>query len=188
MLKFLGPSMAWRVTQLFFGEVLAAGLAMMPCFLLPTAHPNLEMMAGLVSGAAVYMGIWCCFTTSGAHINPMVTLAAAMTRRISLAMVPVYLIGQFAGTAAACYFGYSVSPYSRQLPGFYGMTLPGADVTSSAALATEAVTTFSLIIVVLASLDELRDESWQIRNGNNFPFAVMMTLAVNIILTVGEKY
>ncbi len=179
---------AWRFTQIFFGELLAAALACTPCFLLPVKHANLELMAGVIAGASVYLGIWCAFTTSGGHINPMVTLAAVLTRRVSILVAPVYFVGQFSGTLIACAIGWFVSPYAGQMPGTYGLTLPGPNVSVYEAALVETMTTFSLIIVVLASLDELRGRAWRMENGNNFPFAMLLIICVNVALSVSQPF
>ncbi|KAM7535099.1 hypothetical protein Aperf_G00000101868 [Anoplocephala perfoliata] len=155
------------------------------CFLVDKKEPSIvPIVAGFLAGASVYIAIWCTFTTSGAQINPMVTLACLITRRMPLFMAPVYLIADFAGTLVAMAIAWSVSPFLNQEPGKYGMTLPGDGVSDVAATMTEAGTTFLLITVILASLDELRARAWRPEQGAPFPLAVMFTLMVNVVTTV----
>ncbi|CDI97472.1 aquaporin 4 [Echinococcus multilocularis] len=174
----------WRICQIFFAEVLASGLAHFFCFLVDVSIPNLTMVAGFLAGASVYLAIWCTFTTSGAQINPMVTLAVVLTRRISPLIAPVYLVGDFVGTLTAMGIAWSISPFKDQEPGTYGMTLPGNGVSALVATLTEAVSTFILLTVILASLDELRAREWRPEKGAPFPLAVMLALMINVVLTL----
>jgi glycerol uptake facilitator protein len=48
-------------------------------------------------GMAVAIAIYCVFQFSGAHINPAVTIAFAVTGQFDWALVPGYLIAQFLG-------------------------------------------------------------------------------------------
>ena len=174
----------WKFTQIFFAEALAAGLGHFFCFLIDLSQPNVAMVAGFTAGASIYLGIWCSFTTSGAQINPAVTLAALITRRMPIYLAPIYIVGDFVGTLVAMAIAYSVTPFSEQAPGTYGMTLPGEGVSDIAAVFTEAGTTFVLIVVILAALDELRAKEWRPESGAPFPLAVMFTLIVNVVTTV----
>ncbi|VDD84125.1 unnamed protein product [Mesocestoides corti] len=174
----------WKLFQTFMAEVLASGLAHLFCFLLDINTPNLPIVAGFIAGASVYLGIWCSFSTSGAQINPVVTLAVVITRRLHPLYAPVYLAGEFVGTIGAMGIAWSISPFKGQAPGTYGMTLPGKEVTSLVAVCTEGVSTFILVIVILASLDELRPKEWRPEHGAPFPLAVMLALTISVILTI----
>ena len=48
-------------------------------------------------GFAVALAIYICGWVSDAHINPAVTVAFALTQKISYSQVPIYLAGQFIG-------------------------------------------------------------------------------------------
>ncbi|KAL5109091.1 Aquaporin-4 [Taenia crassiceps] len=174
----------WRICQIFFAEVLASGLAHFFCFLVDVSIPNVTLVAGFLAGASVYLAIWCTFTTSGAQINPMVTLAVVLTRRLSPLLALVYLVADFVGTLTAMGIAWVISPFKDLQPGTYGMTLPGNEVSSLVATFTEAVSTFTLLIVILASLDELRATEWRPEKGAPFPLAVMLALIVNVVLTM----
>ena len=55
----------------------------------------------LTFGAIIMVMIYATGHISGAHFNPAVTLAFAVTRHFPLALVPVYLLAQFGGALAA---------------------------------------------------------------------------------------
>ncbi|KAM7536135.1 hypothetical protein Aperf_G00000101901 [Anoplocephala perfoliata] len=174
----------WKISQIFFAEFLAAGIANFYCFFVDKQDPNLPIVVGFLAGATVYIAIWCSFTTSGAQINPVVTLACLITRRMKPFLTPVYLIGDFVGTLVGMAMAWSVSPFATQDSEDYGMTLPGVGISNLAATMTEAGTTFLLITVILASFDELRAKEWRVEQGAPFSFAVMLTLVVNVATTV----
>jgi glycerol uptake facilitator protein len=48
-------------------------------------------------GMAVAIAVYCVFQFSGAHINPAVTIALAVTQQFEWALVPGYIIAQFLG-------------------------------------------------------------------------------------------
>jgi len=48
-------------------------------------------------GMAVAIAVYCVFQFSGAHINPAVTIALAVTNQFDWALVPGYIIAQFLG-------------------------------------------------------------------------------------------
>ncbi len=58
---------------------------------------------------AVFVGVYSSATSSGAHLNPAVTIAFASLGKISWALVPAYLAGQFLGAmtgALLVWFAY----------------------------------------------------------------------------------
>ncbi len=103
-------------------------------------HVGVAMSFGLVIAAMIYAT----GHISGAHINPAVTLAFALTRHFPLARVPFYWLAQFAGAAVAAgvlrvLFGNVVQ---------VGATLPtGGDGQS---LVLEVILTFFLMFVIMA--------------------------------------
>ena len=174
----------WRIIQIFCSEAWAAALAHFFCFLIDKSQPNVPMVVGFLAGGSAYLAIWCCFGTSGSHINPSVTIAIALTRRCPPLLALVYLLAEFVGTLLAMGITFAITPYKEQQPGFYGMTLPGKDVTSFCATMTEALATFILLVVILASLDELRAKEWRPDGGAPFPLAVMIAIYIDVLLTV----
>ena len=48
-------------------------------------------------GAALMVGVTAVAGVSGGHLNPAVTLAMAVTRRLEWTALPVYMIGQYMG-------------------------------------------------------------------------------------------
>jgi glycerol uptake facilitator protein len=71
-------------------------------------------------GMAVAVAVYCVGQFSGAHINPAVTLGFAITGQFDWAMVPGYLIAQFAGA-----FVGAVIVYLAYLPHWAETADPG---------------------------------------------------------------
>lgn len=174
-----------NICQIFFAELIAVAIACLPCFLVPYGVPT-TFTAAFTNGASVYLGLWVSFPVSEGHINPMMTIAFLLTRRLHPGYVPLYLVAQFTGAISVMAFGLAVSPFGHLAPRTYGLTLPSTGVSDVAAVFTEAASTFTFVAVHLASLDELRETTWGIENGNHFPFVVMLVVIVNSALTVSK--
>ncbi|EUB60918.1 Aquaporin-4 [Echinococcus granulosus] len=178
------PSIYWNLFQIFVCEAVAAGIPSLPCFLLPNPINSPDIVVPLIFGISVSVALWITGATSGGHINPMVTLAAAVTRRVQIIYVPAYIVGQFTGALIAMGIAWWVSPFRPQEPNNFGLTLPGANVSNGAAIVIEMVATLTLILVVLASLDEVRDQSWRLDTCNNFPLILLVVITANMALTI----
>lgn len=81
---------------------------------------------------------------SGAHINPVVTLAFHIKGKLSWQDTLGYLLAQFAGAVAGCLPLLFWGPIGRSVG--FGNTTPGAGYTIWSALAGEVVTTMGLIV------------------------------------------
>jgi aquaporin NIP len=105
---------------------------------------------GLSFGLAVMAAIYAIGHISGAHINPAVTLACAMTRHFPWSHVPSYLAAQLLGGVAAS---------SAQLLLFGNTTQLGASIPSGSALQAlglEVLLTFFLMFVIMAVATDVR--------------------------------
>lgn len=84
---------------------------------------------------------------SGAHLNPVVSLAFACRRDFPWRRVPGYLIAQLLGATLACLLLRGVFGDIGRL----GATLPGPHVTDAQALVMEAVLTLGLVSTILGT-------------------------------------
>ena len=96
----------------------------------------------LVMAVILFMG-----AVSGAHLNPVVSLAFALRREFPWRRLPGYLLAQVAGGALACLFLYALFGKAGEL----GMTVPGAGVTDMQAAAIEALLTLGLVSTILGT-------------------------------------
>lgn len=95
-----------------------------------------------VLAAILFMG-----AVSGAHLNPVVTVAFALRGDFGWRRVPGYVAAQLAGATAA---GLFLRAVFAQHP-TAGLTLPGPGFTTVQAFAIEAVLTFGLVSTILGT-------------------------------------
>ncbi|MCO7221830.1 MIP/aquaporin family protein [Klenkia sp. PcliD-1-E] len=93
---------------------------------------------------------------SGAHLNPAVTLALAVTRRFPWAAAAPYLVAQFAGAVLASLVTWAMYGDAGRASAHLGATAPGDGVSPLTVLLTEAVATMLLVVVVIAATTDER--------------------------------
>jgi aquaporin Z len=99
--------------------------------------PGLMVMAVILSMGAV----------SGAHLNPVVSLAFALRRDFQWRRVPGYVLAQLAGAVLACL----LLRLTFGTVGHLGASLPGPGFTSSQAFTIELVLTLGLVTTILGT-------------------------------------
>ena len=93
---------------------------------------------------------------SGAHFNAAVTIGLAVTRRFPWRFVPGYLIAQLLGAlagAGATWLTYGAAARSQAS---LGATLPRAGVSDLRSVTVEALITFLLVFVIIATAGDER--------------------------------
>ena len=121
---------------------------------------------GLTFGLIVAAMIFATGHISGAHINPAVTLAFAISRHFPWKRVPCYILAQLAGAAAA---GLTLLAILGDVANM-GATLPTGN--DPQALGLEIVLTFFLMFVIMAVATDARAE------GNIAAIAIGATVAL----------
>lgn len=122
-------------------------------------------------GIGVTLAIYLTRHLSCAHLNPAVSLAMALSGRMSYARLPRYVIAQFAGAIAAglvvyALFAPSIASFeaahgiirgtsgsietARMFGEFYSGPGSGASVSLAGAVAAEAFGTFLLVLMIFA--------------------------------------
>ncbi|MCI4336145.1 MAG: aquaporin [Thermoplasmata archaeon] len=101
------------------------------------AAPGLMVMAIIL-----FMG-----ATSGAHLNPAVSIAFAARGDFPWRRVPGYIVAQLLGAVLAC--GLLASLFGHA--GSLGATFPGAGVTNAQALVFEVILTLGLVSTILGT-------------------------------------
>jgi aquaporin Z len=99
--------------------------------------PGLLVMAVILSMGAV----------SGAHLNPVVSVAFALRRDFGWRRVPGYLAAQLAGAVLACALLRGMFGTAGEL----GATLPRPEFSATQAFAVEALLTLGLVTVILGT-------------------------------------
>jgi len=101
------------------------------------AAPGLMVMAIILFMGAV----------SGAHLNPVVTVAFTLRTDFPWRRVPGYVLAQLAGAALACLFLWGA--YGKT--GSLGATVPGTGIADWRAFLTELVITLGLVSTILGT-------------------------------------
>jgi aquaporin Z len=96
----------------------------------------------MVTAIILFMG-----AVSGAHLNPVVSLAFALRGDFPWRRVGPYIVAQFAGAVLATLLLEAL--IGKQ--GSAGLTLPGQGISTGTALAWEALLTTGLVSVVLGT-------------------------------------
>jgi len=117
-----------------------------------TGHAISQSAADVAPGLLVMALIYTIGDVSGAHFNPVVTLAFAIRDDFPWKRVPGYMASQFVGAIAAAVL-------LRVLfgdVGHLGATLPAPDLPAVVPLVMEAVLTCLLVTVILGTAHDTR--------------------------------
>ncbi|KAK3607001.1 hypothetical protein CHS0354_023399 [Potamilus streckersoni] len=125
----------------------------------------------LAFGLGVSTVVWIIGHVSGGHINPAVTCAMLITRRISLARGFLYIVGQLFGAIAGAGILKFVTPTERQ--GSLGCTLISPGVNYAMCVGVEFCISFILVLTVFASCDKRRKDL-----GGSFPLTIGMSVTM----------
>ena len=128
-------------------------------------------------GLSVATCVWIIGHVSGGHINPAVTCAMLVTRRISFVRTVLYIISQCVGAIAASAFLKAVTPSA--IIGSLGATTLSDDVTSGMGCGIEFFITFGLIATVFAACDSKRTDL-----GGSKPLAIGFSIAIGHLWAV----
>lgn len=154
----------------FLGEVIGTfmlvffGCGAVAVTVLFSAHMGLFQVA-IIWGFAVTLAIYATRNLSCAHLNPAVSLAMAVSKRMQVRLLPVYWLAQFLGAflAAAVLYGLfasSIAHYesvhgivrgtyaSMATARMFGEYYP--NVTTLVAFTAEAVGTFLLVFLIFS--------------------------------------
>ena len=128
----------------FLLVVVAAGAAMVD----ELTHGEIGRTAAVTAPALMVIAVILFMgAVSGAHLNPVVTLAFAARRDFQWRRAPGYITAQLAGAVLA---GLTLrATFGDTAHG--GSTLPGPDFTSAQAFVVEVLLTFGLVSTILGS-------------------------------------
>ncbi len=96
----------------------------------------------MVMGIILFMGL-----VSGAHLNPVVSLAFALRQEFPWRRIPAYIAAQVVGSVLACLVLWALVGRYAHL----GATLPGSGVGDLQAMAMEAFLTMGLVSTILGT-------------------------------------
>jgi aquaporin Z len=145
--QFEDPSLEWRR---LFSELLGTFMLVLVAAGGGILHGEgqITLAAAVVAPGLMVMAIILFMgAVSGAHLNPVVSIAFALRGDFPWRRVPGYLVSQLVGATLACLFLEAVFGNVHHL----GATLPGAGYANWQALLLEVVLTASLVSVILGT-------------------------------------
>lgn len=118
-------------------------------------------VVSLAFGFAVTLAVFTVGTTSGAHINPAVTIALAVVRRFKWTEVAPYLVAQLAGAVAGASLIVAYVGSRATSSGNVGLTSLAGGVSLAQGALAEGLGTFLLLFVVMAvAVDRRAPAGW----------------------------
>lgn len=118
-------------------------------------QPTIVQIA-LSFGLIVATMVWAIGHVSGGQINPAVTIALLITRKISVARALLFVVAQVFGALIGAGFLKGCTPSKYQ--GTLGATIPHPDIGHQQAFGVEFLITFVLVFTVFASIDSKRND------------------------------
>lgn len=152
------------------GDTALTDVAPGSCFLQSTTLLNIALSFGLSLFVVIYFSA----SFSGGHINPAVSLAMFITKRISLMRCVLYTIVQCSGAAVASIIikGLDAGGF-KAAAGAANQVNTGSGATVGTALGYEIILTFVLVFVVFAATDAQRAVS-------TAPLSVLAPFAIGV--------
>ncbi|XP_053571853.1 aquaporin-4-like [Bombina bombina] len=114
-------------------------------------QPTDCVLISLCFGFSIFTMVHCFGHISGAHINPVVTLAMVCTRKISLAKSIFYIISQCLGAITGAGLLFIITPIN--VVGNLGVTEVNERLSLGHGLLIEMLITFQLVFTVCATCD-----------------------------------
>jgi aquaporin Z len=147
---FFDDSYEWRrlfseLLGTFFLVLVAVGAGMVNARFGGDAVPFAARVTApglMIVAIILFMG-----TLSGAHLNPVVSIAFALRHDFPWKRVPAYVVAQFAGAVLATLLLWALIGKH----GSAGLTLPGSGISTITAMIWEAVLTAGLVSVILGT-------------------------------------
>lgn len=131
-------------------------------------------------GLAVATSVWIIGHISGGHINPAVTAAMLVTRRVSLLRAVMFIISQSLGAIAAAGVLKALTP-AEQVGGL-GTTTLNKGMTPAMGFGVELCITAFLVFTVFASCDSKRTDL-----GGSFPLTIGFSVTIGHLWAVRTR-
>lgn len=166
--------MIWTAILVYAGTAVATAAILER----PTAGPAYDSLAiALAFGLALAALVGALGHTSGAHLNPAVTVALASTKKFPWDHVPAYVGAQLLGAVIGAIATWITFGGPAREEVFLAATFPAEGVSAFRALTVEAMITFVLVFVIMAVATDDRVPSAAIA-----PIAVGCALAIGVFI------
>ena len=129
---------------------------------------NKVVRVSMCFGLAYATIIWTFYHVSGGHINPSVTFAHFVTRRVSLARAGLYIVAQLIGALIGAGILKGLTPSSRG----GAATKLHQEMNSGQGFGVELFITFFLVLTYFATYDKKRKDI-----SGSFPLTIGLAIA-----------
>ena len=129
----------------------------------------------LAHGLAIFLGVSFSAHLSGGHLNPAVTAAFMLTKRMATNVGVAYMAAQLLGGIVAAIALKIVGPGVAAGRTALGATVPAQGVNSGHALLVEFILTFFLVFVIFGTAVDPRGPK------AIFPLCIGMTITMDIL-------
>lgn len=150
----LGQRALVELVGVFLLVFVGAGSVIAVQFLSPT-YPGLLIIA-LANGLALALAVSFAMGISGGHINPAVTVAAFVTKKIAAKDAVIYIAAQLIGGIVGGLFLVALYPASAGVVVNYGTPSLSSGTSVLQGVLFEAVMTFFLVFVVFGTVIDRR--------------------------------
>ena len=171
-----GSATNQQKTFLPFGVSVVDNVTQTTLVPMPPSYVQISFSFGLVVGTMV----WCIAHVSGGHINPAVTIGCLIARKVTIVRAILYIIAQSAGgiAGAAILYGLTPMPENDAL----GLNELQGDLTAAQGFGVEFLITFTLVLTVMASTDENREDL-----KGSAPLTIGLSVVLGHLLTVCDS-
>ena len=173
---------AWRATLAEFVATLLFVFLGAGAVIVSGGLPNGELgsarliVIALAHGLTIIFLAYAMANISGGHINPVVSFAAVLTKKMRAARGLMFITAQLVGAVAGASLLLAAIPDAVDTN--LGAHALGPDVSVSMGLIMEIIITFALVLVIFATAVDPRGI------GNMAPLAIGLTVTVGHLLAV----
>ena len=129
----------------------------------------------LAHGLAIFVAVSATGHITGGHVNPAVTIAFLITRRITIDRAAVYVAAQLIGATVAALALFLLTNETARDAVSLGTPLLGDGVGLGAGIAIEAILAFLLVFVIFQTAGHPRGPAIA-------PLAIGMTITIDILI------
>ncbi|XP_053740067.1 aquaporin-4 [Synchiropus splendidus] len=139
--------------------------------------PDDLVLISLCFGLSIATMVQCFGHISGGHVNPAVTAAMVVTKKLSLAKALFYVVAQCLGAVTAAGLLYLVTPAAVR--GGLGVTTVNERMSQGHGLLVEVLITFELVFTVFATCDPKRSDL-----GGSAGLAIGISVAIGHLFAI----
>ncbi|XP_051943813.1 aquaporin-4 [Hippocampus zosterae] len=140
-----------------------------------TSTPVPKVLISLCFGLSIATLVQCFGHISGGHINPAVTAAMLVTKKVTIVKALFYLVAQLVGAMAGAGIVRLVTP--SNLTNNMGISAVNAEVGVGKGLLVELLLTFQLVFTIFATCDSKRTD-----------LGGSASLAIGLSVTIGHLF